>query len=100
MAKKIVRLTENDISRLVRKVLKEQGETYGTSDDVIKGSRDFPDCTTLMSVPDPTSVGMKPRVQLPTGCKLFRFSDGGPAELTYYIVCDGKHFCQITNKNF
>jgi hypothetical protein len=90
---RIVRLTESDLTRLVKRVIKED-ETE------IESVYKVPDCMSLMQVSRPDMIGSSPELKLPSGCKIERFSDGGPKYLSYKIVCNGKRFCQIMKDNF
>ncbi len=84
--KKVVRLTESDLARIVKRVVKEQEE-------------DIPDCKTKLQTTDSAGemiVGAR-RLQLPNGEMKIVYSGGRPDTRGYIITINETPFCKIPN---
>ena len=84
--KKVVRLTESDLARIVKRVVKEQEE-------------DIPDCKTKLQTTDSAGemiVGAR-RLQLPNGEMKIVYSGARPDTRGYIITINETPFCKIPN---
>jgi hypothetical protein len=86
--KKIVKLTESDLARIVRRVIKEEEE------------ENIPDCSTKLQTTDEAGqpiVGSR-RLQLPDGeMKIVYAGSGRPDTRGYLITINETPFCKIPN---
>jgi hypothetical protein len=85
--KKIIKLTESDLLRIVKRVIKEE-------------EGDIPDCSTKLQTTDSAGeliVGSK-RLQLPEGeLKIVYAGSGRPDTRGYLITINDTPFCKIPN---
>lgn len=85
--KKIIRLTESDLLRIVNRVIKEE-------------EGDIPDCKTKLQTTDESGemiVGSK-RLQVPDGeMKIVYAGSGRPDTRGYLITINDTPFCKIPN---
>jgi hypothetical protein len=85
--KKIVKLTESDLARIVKRVIKEEEEN-------------IPDCSTKLQTTDEAGqpiVGSR-RLQLPDGeMKIVYAGSGRPDTRGYLITINETPFCKIPN---
>jgi len=93
------RLTEMDITRIVKRVVNEQGETPMPTPPPSPEETSIPDCSTKLKNTDSTGemiVGSR-TLQLPDGEMKIVYSGGRPDARGYIITINETPFCKIPN---